>query len=388
MSTDAVKYRQIYDKIKQDIDNGTYLPGQRLPSENVLARVSGFSRITVNRALQELQVDGYITRRAGSGSYVSERPIQPQSFGLLIPELGKTEIFGPICQGMVDAQQSDHYALVWGRSIADAEATEMQARDAVNGLISRHVSGVFFAPLESSAQSDRINRTITDMIDRAGLALVLLDRDVTMYPNRSKYDVVGIDNRRAGCILTQHLMSCGSERVGFVGRPQMAPSCLGRAAGYVDAVLGSQSKGASPFVERLEPSDHKQVKEFIERMRPDGVVCSNDRTAAELIGTLTDLGIKVPDQIRIGAFDDVRYSHLVSVPLTTIRQPCAQLGAAAVRAMIERLREPTMSARDIHVDFKLIVRRSCGANRWVDTHPVDGVAGYENGQFHPVDVQS
>lgn len=366
MSNDHAKYKQIYDKIKSDIEKGTYATGQRLPSENVLARVSGFSRITVNRALQELQLNGYITRRAGSGSYVSGRPSQPQSFGLLIPELGKTEIFGPICQGMVDAQQSDSYALVWGRSIADFGATEAQARDAVNGLISRKVSGVFFAPLESSAESDEVNLAVAEMIDEAGLAMVLLDRDIVAYPGRSKYDVVGIDNRRAGFIMTQHLLSSGGKRVGFFGRPHMAPSCVARAAGYVDAIMSLASAHQEPFVERLDPSDREKVHAFVERARPDGLVCSNDRTAAELIGTLTEVGLKVPDQVRVGAFDDVRYSHLVSVPLTTIRQPCPQLGAAAIRAMIERHRDLSMPARDIMVDFRLIVRKSCGASQRAD----------------------
>lgn len=377
MSTDHVKYRQIYEKIKHDIDNGIYATGQRLPSENVLARLSGFSRITVNRALQELQANGYITRRAGSGSYVSGKSSQPQSFGLLIPELGKTEIFGPICQGMVDAQQSDSFALVWGKSMADLGATEAQARVALDSLISRKVSGVFFAPLESSSESDDINLAVAEMIDEAGLALVLLDRDIVSYPHRSKYDVVGIDNRRAGFVMTEHLIRSGGERIGFLGRPHMAPSCVARAAGYVDAIVNVEKGRYQPFVERLEPGDHERVRSFIARTNPDGLVCSNDRTAAELIGTLSELGLRVPDQIRIGAFDDVRYSHLVSVPLTTIRQPCPQLGAAAVRAIIERLRDPAMAARDVLVDFRLIVRKSCGAARRTDRVPVESAAVQE-----------
>lgn len=367
MSADTVKYRQIYDKIKHDIDDGTYVPGQRLPSETILARLSGFSRITVNRALQELQLEGYITRRAGSGSYVNERRVQSESFGLLIPELGETEIFGPICQGMVDAQQTDgQFALVWGRSIADVKTTPAQAREAVSGLLARKVSGVFFAPLESDAESDDINQIITEMVDKAGLAMVLLDRDVVRYPERSKYDLVGIDNRRAGFIMTQHLIRSGCERVGFLGRLHMAPSCLARAAGYASAVMSQNGGLGAPFSELLDPSDSVGVRDFIERTHPDGLVCSNDRTAAELITTLTALGVKVPDQVKIGAFDDVRYAHLVSVPLTTIRQPCAQLGAAAIRAMIERLKHRGMAARDILVDFQLIVRKSCGGKHRCD----------------------
>jgi DNA-binding LacI/PurR family transcriptional regulator len=100
----------------------------------------------------------------------------------------------------------------------------------------------------------------------------------------------------------------------------------------------------------------------MERFRPDGVVCSNDRTAALLMKTLADLRIAVPDQVRLVAFDDVKYASLVSVPLTTIHQPCDQLGAAAIQAMIQRIETPDMPARDILVDFHLVVRESCGSN--------------------------
>ena len=99
----------------------------------------------------------------------------------------------------------------------------------------------------------------------------------------------------------------------------------------------------------------------MERYKPDGIVCSNDRTAALLMRTFTELKIVVPDQVRLVAFDDVKYASLVTVPLTTIHQPCDQLGAAAIQAMVQRIESPDMPPRDILVDFHLVVRESCGA---------------------------
>jgi GntR family transcriptional regulator, arabinose operon transcriptional repressor len=71
-------------------------------------------------------------------------------------------------------------------------------------------------------------------------------------------------------------------------------------------------------------------------------------------------------------FDDVKYASLLPVPLTTIHQPCAELGATAVRVMIERLRNPHMPARDVLLNFTLIVRASSGGA--VTTSQPDQVA--------------
>jgi DNA-binding LacI/PurR family transcriptional regulator len=61
--------------------------------------------------------------------------------------------------------------------------------------------------------------------------------------------------------------------------------------------------------------------------------------------------------------DDVKYASLLSVPLTTIHQPCASIGSAAIGAMLDRLRDPTLPARDIVLNFDLVVRNSCGARK-------------------------
>src|SRR5262249_10156755 len=137
------------------------------------------------------------------------------TFGLLIPELGRTEIFEPICRGMADAQHASHHVLLWGSSLADSGNIELQASQACRQLVAKKVSGVFFAPLELTPQRDIINRSIAEILDKAGIPIVLLDRDLVSYPARSRYDFVGIDNRRAGYAIASHLRSAGCERVMF-----------------------------------------------------------------------------------------------------------------------------------------------------------------------------
>ena len=76
--------------------------------------------------------------------------------------------------------------------------------------------------------------------------------------------------------------------------------------------------------------------------------------------TLIALGVSIPDKAKIVGIDDVKYASLLSVPLTTVHQPCEKMGAEAVAAMIQRIRNPDIPARDILLDFHLVVRESSG----------------------------
>jgi len=357
------KHEKIRQSLADAIASGQYEPGQRLPSESELVKTFGASRPTVIRALRELQLSGIIERRAGSGSYVrADAAARGYTFGLLIPELGRTEIFEPMCRGMAEAQHASHHVLLWGSSLGDLRNIGQQASTACRQLVTKKVSGVFFAPLELTAQKDAINRSIADVFDKAGIPMVLLDRDLVAYPERSRYDLVGIDNRRAGYAITAHLLRCGCRRVVFVGRPGSAPTVDARIAGYKEAMAAAGSDLAS-YVRRVEPDEKDQVKAILEEIDPDGFVCANDFTAAHLLKTLNELGVTVPGRVRMAGIDDVKYASLLSVPLTTIHQPCADIGAMAIGAMLERVRNPKLPPRDILLNFHLVVRDSCGSRK-------------------------
>jgi len=358
------KHMRVRQTLADAIASGEYEPGQRLPSESELVRTFGASRPTVNRALRELQLAGIIDRRAGSGSYVraADAATRGYTFGLLIPELGRTEIFEPICRGMTEAQHNGPHVLLWGSSLTESADIEQQASQACRQLVAKRVSGVFFAPLELTPQKDAINHKIAAVFDKAGIPIVLLDRDLVAYPARSRYDLVGIDNRRAGYTITAHLLQCGCRRILFVGRPGSAPTVDARIAGYREA-LGEADVDSEPSIWRIDPEDKEQVKAALAKSRPNGIVCANDFTAAQLMKSLTELGVNVPGKVRLAGIDDVKYASLLSVPLTTLHQPCAAMGAIAVSTMLERLRQPQLPARDILLDFRLVIRDSCGARK-------------------------
>jgi DNA-binding LacI/PurR family transcriptional regulator len=228
--------------------------------------------------------------------------------------------------------------------------------------IDQKVSGVFFAPLEFSQRRDQINRRILKALNGARIPVVLLDRCELQYPERSEYDLVGLDNRRAGYVMTDHLLRQGAKRIAFLAREGSAETVDDRIAGYRDALFVCDHKLSSYLVVRGDGSDVQAIKATLKESNIDAFLCANDHTAAQLMQSLLGLGVRIPDDVRIAGVDDVKYAGLLPVPLTTFRQPCLDIGAAAVAAMKERIGNPQLAGRSILLSGQLVVRKSCGAS--------------------------
>jgi DNA-binding LacI/PurR family transcriptional regulator len=354
------KHRQVFQSLVKEIHSGRLKRGDRLPSEAELVRTYGASRITVGRAVRDLQAQGLVERRVGSGTYVSARQAPGAlSFGLLIPELGETDIFEAVCQGMMASPLARNHALVWGSVSGEALSRADRAWQLCEQYVERRVSGVFFAPLEFTTSEPDINQRIAAALDAARIPVVLLDRTVTPYPHRGHHDLVGIDNRRAGFIVTSHVLRLGSRRVAFAAQPDAAATVDAREAGYREALFVADLPVDRQLVRRFDPTDDSAVRSLM-HSSPDAIVCANDRTAARLMHTLISLGYAIPGDVRLIGIDDVEFAALLPVPLTTLRQPSRQIGDAALGAMLERVARPRLPARDILLDVELVVRRSCG----------------------------
>jgi GntR family transcriptional regulator of arabinose operon len=359
---DQPKYRLIFESLKNSILSGEYRKGIRLPSETELVRRFGVSRMTIVKAVKELQQLGLVVRRVGSGTYVaSSAAHENRLFGLLIPELGQTEIFEPICQGMANFPLASKHALLWGNAAAQAEQKAELAEELCHRYIAQRVSGVFFAPLELTPVRDEVNRRIIAALEAAKIPVVLLDRCFAPYPMRSRYDLVGIDNRRTAYLATEHLAKLGAKRIAFFGKPLSASTVDARIAGYREALLVYGLYKDGNFVTRADPSDDALIRFVLRTHKPDAFLCANDHTAANLMHTLIRLGRRIPEDIRIVGIDDVKYASLLPIPLTTQHQPCLNLGKVAMATMLDRLENSEFPARDVLLSCNLVVRQSCGA---------------------------
>ena len=109
-----------------------------------------------------------------------------------------------------------------------------------------------------------------------------------------------------------------------------------------------------------DASDQKFVKAILKKDRPDAFLCANDFTAGKLMHTLMSIGERIPEDIRIVGIDDVKYAVLLPVPLTTQHQPCRNIGRIALAAMLDRIANPDLPARDVLLGCQLVTRQSCG----------------------------
>jgi DNA-binding LacI/PurR family transcriptional regulator len=355
------KYRVIFERLHEEILSRRYKPGGRLPSEAELVRRFGASRMTVLKAIKQLQTLGIVNRRVGSGTYVANHtPPGGHLFGLLIPALGQTEIFEAICQGMMLLPKASRNCLLWGHSVSSDCRTEEAALKLCQQYISEKVAGVFFAPIEHCPTRHETNRKIAAALDRAGIPVVLLDRCISPYPRRARYDLVGINNHRAGYLATEHLVKAGARRIVFFAMLDSAPTVEARISGFREVLTAQRKAAVQGSVWLGNPSDVALIESILRKDKPDAFLCANDLTAGNLMHTLMTLGKRVPEDVRMVGFDDVKYARLLPVPLTTIHQPCQNLGKVAISVMLDRIANPELPPREVLLNCDLVVRKSCG----------------------------
>jgi DNA-binding LacI/PurR family transcriptional regulator len=229
-------------------------------------------------------------------------------------------------------------------------------------FVSQKVSGIFFAPLELIPDKEAANRRVMRILERARIPTVLLDRCYLPYPERSAHDLVGIDNRRTGYMVTEHLIRHGVKQIVFVGEIDSAPTVDARVTGFYEALRKHGIQPERDPVWRGSAEDLGFVNRMLEASCPEGIVCANDVTAARLMQSLIALGRRIPEEIRIVGIDDVKYASLLPVPLTTAHQNCPAIGVIAMTTMIERLAHPELPTRDILLATRLVIRRSCGSH--------------------------
>lgn len=359
------KHHRISRTLLAEIASGKYAPSGRLPSEAQLVERFGVSRPTVARALRDLQDQGLVERRVGSGSFVREGrpPDAIRQLGLLIPGLGRTEIFEVICGELAGLARARGYGLLWGgggrRPNEDVSAEE--AETICDQFLGSRAAGVFFAPFEHIDRREEVNRRLVEKLRLAGIAVVLLDRDLGAFPHRSDLDLVGVDNFAGGYRLADHLLKLGARGPVFAMRPRSASTVNARVAGAREAMLDHGLSVPSSFVRVGEPDDPKFARAILDRGRVDAVLCANDHVAALLLRSLERAGARVPEDVRMVGFDDVRFATLLSVPLTTMHQPCREIAQVALRAMLDRIDDPMTPPRGLAVSPSLVVRESCGA---------------------------
>ena len=285
-----------------------------------------------------------MTSRRGKGTFPAERTV-----GLILPGVAYSEFFLPILSGLSRRCQEAGYGLLFGDAYSDdAVSRAAQAKALAEDFARKRVSGVIFQPVALLNNGQEVNAEIVSIFDAAKIPVVLIDNDVVMPPERSRYDLVGINNFEAGRRIGAHLVAAGARKMCFLIHANCAASVRLRCDGVISAAR--EVRRARVLVLDSEPDDAQA--------KPDAFVCGNDKTAARLRQTLARLGKKVPEDIMLAGFDDVQIASVMTPQLTTIRQPAGGIAEAAFAALVERMRSPRLPPREILLPAPLVVRES------------------------------
>src|SRR5208282_5441793 len=303
------KHSEISRHLETEIASGKYGDGARLPSEVQLVKQFNVSRPTVARALRDLEAKDLIERRAGSGTYVRsnhERTTASRILGLLVPGLANTEIFQIICGEIASLARVSEYGLLWGGSTnprVETDASLKHAEEICKQFIDRKISGVFFAPAELQSGQEESNAKLAESLRAAGIPVVLIDRDLLKFPERSDFDLVGIDNMAGGYMVAEHLIKLGCRKLFFVVRPFSAATVDARIAGVREALVRHRIEPAAGWVRHGDPADLKFARSLVAGRQADAFICANDDTAAVLMRTLESEDIRAPRDVRVVGFD-------------------------------------------------------------------------------------
>jgi DNA-binding LacI/PurR family transcriptional regulator len=343
---------------------GKYASQGKLPSEAQLVKRFHASRPTIARALRTLDEEQLIERRVGSGTFIRELSDQRVSeemkeVALLIPDLGEKEIFQVIWGELATVARTHGYSVMWGAPAKPKREREEMIADGeelCEQFIQRRVSGVFFAPSHKLGDA---NVRFAEMLRKAGIPVVLLDKDLGSFPAHSDFDVASIDNVTAGHVMAEHLWNLGCRTFVFVTQADPASSVRARIAGVRESLNGHDRYPDARLTRFGDTSDIGFVKPLVSDL-PDVLMCGNDETAATLLQTLAQLGVRVPRDVRVTGFDDVNVAHLVTPPLTTMQQPSREIAQIAFGAMLERQSNAGLPVRHLSIAPRLIIRQSCG----------------------------
>jgi DNA-binding LacI/PurR family transcriptional regulator len=157
----------------------------------------------------------------------------------------------------------------------------------------------------------------------------------------SRVNTVAVDNFAATRELTTRLLKLGHRRIGLIGGPTTVRDAWEREQGFLEAMekgrglVDSQAIIHAEFTVEAGVQGWQQLEKCTPR--PTAVVCGNDEIAFGVLETLANRKIHCPAEISVVGFDDSRGATRISPPLTTARQPMAQLGRTAAELLVDRL---------------------------------------------------
>jgi LacI family transcriptional regulator, galactose operon repressor len=322
-----------------------------------VARLAGVSTATVSRALNGTGQIAPPTRAAieaavkqlGYRANTIARSLvtkSTQTIALLLPDTSNP-FYAALVSGIQEHALRHGYTMLLCTTEGDAEREEQY----LSLLRAKQVDGALVDGLR--LPPDRIARFVKD-----GFPIVCLDRDV----DSDSIPLVQVDNRLGGRLATEHLIELGHSRIGHVTGAQVLGISDERLAGYWEALVNAGIEADSRLVAEghfTAEGGYAGARALLEASpNLTSIFAANDLSALGVLNALAESGRRVPGDVSVVGFDDLRLSAFTSPPLTTIRQPATEIAELATKLLLDLTRGKTVETMLHLLEPKLIVRTS------------------------------
>ncbi len=270
--------------------------------------------------------------------------------GFVVPEISNP-YFGAIADHVVEeVERYGRLVLLCShrsQSVKQSSYIELLASGAIDGMLY----------LGSFRSNERLAVAIA-----GGLPVVVVDEPIAGLP---PVPTVVMDDYAGGYQATSYLAALGHRRIAFVSGPAELGSVQERFRGYLDALrkagieTGGQVALSGQFTEQFGMSALPHL--LAAAHPPTAAFVASDYIALGVISAAEAHGIRVPDDLSVVGFDDIRFSQYVRPRLTTIRSPLDRLAHLGVELLFERLADPQAPARTHVLPVELVIRESAVA---------------------------
>jgi DNA-binding LacI/PurR family transcriptional regulator len=353
MEASTAIYAPLVFRLKSDILSGRFVPGQMLGTEVRLAAEAGISRSSVRLAIDDLVQEGLVERRAGKGIFARKAPPGVRIVELVVQELG-SHLWAEVAHGAQDAGTQQGIKLQIYNANLDFEADVR----AIRRLPSSGVDGAIIAALHQK----RMNETLVQLW-QTGFPFVMCDQRM------QDIDVPSVifDNRHAGYLATQELITLGHRRIGFLGYEVSGPTGS-RLEGYRDAlnaagILFDRSLTAIQSLDSADAPRTPNFEEFLATLgarpdRPTAIVMHTEQLAFLAYPLMKKQGLRIPDDISVISIGSDEHAEVLDPSLATVILPCREMGEAAIEILVKRLQDPTAPIEHRVLPVKWVARAS------------------------------
>jgi LacI family transcriptional regulator len=302
------------------------------------------SEATAERVLQAAEQLGYLPNPIARGLATK----RSYTIGVLIPDF-TNPLFPPIMRGIQDGLEAAGYTplLINTDNDPDRELVGMRAMRA------RQVDGI----ISATARSD--TSQLEEILD-AGLEVVLVNRWLPGLPVSSATADDALGQRLA----LEHVVSLGHRRIAYLAAPLAYSTGSERHGAFHEAMSAAGIEVDPELVmlgDLLTEGEGARLTAAMldgDAEPPTAVAAANDLLALGCLDVLTERGIECPGEISVTGFGDMPFAARFQPPLTTVRIPQYELGAAGAELMLERLRDAEAEPKHVRLEPELVVRES------------------------------